>query len=182
MIRINLLPYHERAKKANIARQLIIIAGSLGIFLFIIAVVQIYMMKSIYYLEVDIKEKEAKLAELTKTIGDIEKAKQDKKLLELKLAAINTLEENRLYPVRLLDEISSLVPTKNIWLEKISQTGDDLQIQGVGRDNIVVSLFMKSIENSGFIKSVEIISSKQIEIAGIQLQQFTLSCMLRKGK
>lgn len=182
MIRINLLPYHEKEKKANIARQLIIIAGSLGIFLFIVALVQIYMMKSIYNLEADIKEKEARLTELTKTIGDIEKAKEDKKLLELKLAAINTLEENRLYPIRLLDEISSLVPAKNIWLEKISQTGNDLQIQGVGRDNIVVSLFMKTIENSSFTKSVEIISSKQIEIAGIQLQQFTLSCVLRKGK
>ena len=101
MIRINLLPYHEKAKKANIARQLMIIASSLGLFLFIIALVQIYMMKSISNLETDIKEKEAKLVVLTKTIGDIDKAKQDKKLLELKLAAINTLEENRLYPVRI---------------------------------------------------------------------------------
>jgi type IV pilus assembly protein PilN len=182
MIRINLLPYHEKAEKANIARQAIIIAGLAGIFLFIIALIQIYMMKSISNLEADIKEKEAHLAILTKTIGDIDKAKQDKRLLELKLAAINTLEENRLYPVRLLDEISALVPTKEIWLEKITQTGNNIEIQGIGKDNVTISLFMKAIESSKFVGSVELISSKQIVIANKDLQQFAFTCALRRGK
>ncbi|MBN1380710.1 MAG: PilN domain-containing protein [Deltaproteobacteria bacterium] len=182
MISINLLPYLEKEKKANIARQLIIIVGTVGIFFLIIAFIQIYMMKSISSLQADIKTKKATLAKLTKTIGDIEKAKQDKKILELKLAAINSLEGNRLYPVQLLDEIASLVPTNNIWLENISQRGTRLQIKGVGRDNIAVSLFMKAVEMSGYISSVEIISSKQVRKANTDLQEFTLSCVLHKGK
>jgi type IV pilus assembly protein PilN len=182
MIRINLLPYHEKAQKANLARQLIVIAAALGLFLFIIALIQIYMVKSISDLEADIKQQKARLAVLTKIIGDIDQAKQDKQLLEMKLNAINGLEENRLYPIRLLDEISSLVPTKNIWLEKIDQTGNSMKIDGIGRDNIAVSLFMKTIESSKFIRSVEIISSKQVEIAGNKLQEFTFACVLRKGQ
>lgn len=180
MIRINLLPYREKAAKANLARQLIVIAASVCIFFFVIALIHIYMVKSIYDLETDIKVKEAQLAKLDKIIGDIDKAKQDKKLLELKLSAINRLEENRLYPVRLMDEISSLVPAGSIWLEKISQNGNSLQIQGVGRDNMNISIFMKKIEMSKFFKSIDIVSSKRVEIAKNPLQQFTFNCVLRK--
>ncbi|MBN1662627.1 MAG: PilN domain-containing protein [Deltaproteobacteria bacterium] len=181
MIRINLLPYHEKAKKANLARQVIIIVGSLSIFLFIVAVIQAVMMASIYSLKSDIKEKEAQLAVLTKIIGDIDKAKADKKLLELKLSAVTALEKNRLYPVRLLDEITSLVPAQDIWLDKVTQTGNSLQLQGVGRDNIAISRFMKTVETSKFVESVEILSSKQVNLAEMKLQEFTFSCVLRKG-
>jgi hypothetical protein len=41
---------------------------------------------------------------------------------------------------------------------------------------------MKSLETSKFISSVEIISSKQNEIAGAKLQEFSLACTLRRGK
>jgi Tfp pilus assembly protein PilN len=74
-----------------------------------------------------------------------------------------------------------LVPPKDVWLVKIIQKGDNLSIEGLGRDNIVVADFMKSIEKFDQIKSVDLISSKQTEISGITLQQFNFSCVLKKG-
>ena len=98
MIKINLLPYREKEKKENLARQISIIAGSFVIFILLLVFVQFKFSSSVSRLEDQVKETEAKLIELNKKIGDLERFKKDKKELEQKLGVIKTLEENRLAP------------------------------------------------------------------------------------
>jgi len=181
MIKINLLPYKEKEKQATKARQAVIILFTSLIFLFIIASVHIYVSRSISNLQRDIKVKETRLVDLKNIIGEIDNIKTEKNILEKKLAVIKRLDEDRLFPVRLLDEINQLTPTKDLWLNKISETGMNLNIEGVGRDNITVALFMKSLELSKYIQSVDLISSKQVDISGSKLQQFTLSCVKKRS-
>ena len=181
MIKINLFPYHDKAKKENISRQIFIIVGSFIIFILLLIYVQIQLSSTISNLASQVKEAEASLANLNKKIGDLEKFKADKKELEQKLAVIHTLEENRLAPVKTLDDLAALVPQKNIWLTKIIQQGSNFKIEGIGRDNIAVADFMKTIETFEPIKSVNLISSKKTEVAGITLQVFNFSCVMKKG-
>ena len=181
MIKINLLPYREKEKKENLSRQISIIAGSFVIFVLLLIFVQFNFSSSVTRLEDQVKETEAKLVSLNKKIGDLERFKKDKKELEQKLGVIKTLEENRLTPVKTLDDLAMLVPPKNIWLVKIVQKNDKITIEGIGRDNIIVAGFMKTIENFEPIKSVDLVSSKKTEIGGITLQQFNFSCVLKKG-
>jgi type IV pilus assembly protein PilN len=181
MIKINLLPYREQEKKENLARQISIIAGSFIVFILLLIFVQFNLTSSINNLELQVKESEATLVTLDKKIGDLDKFKKDKKELELKLGVIKTLEENRLAPVKTLDDLAMLVPQKSIWLSKLTQNNDKLTIEGVGRDNIAVADFMKTMENFTPIKSVDLVTSKKTEIAGITLQQFNFSCILKKG-
>ncbi|MDD4998715.1 MAG: hypothetical protein PHI99_11245, partial [Syntrophales bacterium] len=101
MIKINLLPYREKEKKENLARQLIIIGATFIIFLAILLSVYFYFIMSIKSLEADIKKSETELARLTKILGDIEVFKADKKVMEKKLAVIQNLEVNRMAPVQL---------------------------------------------------------------------------------
>jgi type IV pilus assembly protein PilN len=181
MIKINLLPYRETEKKENLTRQISIIAGSFIVFILLLVFVQFNFSSSVNKLESQVKESEAKLIDINKKIGDLENFKKNKKEFEQKLAVIKTLEENRLAPVKTLDDLAMLVPPKNIWLTKIVQKNDNMTIEGVGRDNIVVAEFMKTIENFAPIKSVDLVSSKKTEIGGITLQQFNFSCVLKKG-
>ncbi len=181
MIKINLLPYREKKKKENLVQQIWIIAGSFIVFILLLFWLQIWINSSISDLKSKIKESEASLIELDKTIGDLDKFKNDKKELEQKLGVIATLEENRLAPVKTLDNLAMLVPSKDIWLIKITQKGDSINIEGIGRDNLVVADFMKDIEKFDPIKSVDLISSKNTDIAGITLQRFNFSCVLKKG-
>ena len=95
------------------------------------------------------------------------------------MGVIKTLEGNRLFPVLMLDELNTLIPSKDIWLEKIVHTGKDLRIEGIARDNGAVALFMKSMENATFTQSVELVSSREKEIAGVKLQQFILTCVMK---
>ncbi len=180
MIKINLLPYREKAKKENLRRQIIILSGTLVLFLLIILAVHLYFSMSISGMETKIREADARLVVLNKKVGDIEGFKRDKKELEQKLGVINSLERNRLFPIRMLDELNLLVPSKEAWLEKITQKGQELRIEGVARDNGTVARFMKSMEKAGFIQSVELVVSREKELAGVKLQQFILTCVMKK--
>jgi Tfp pilus assembly protein PilN len=181
MIKINLLPYHEKGKKENLVRQVSIIIGSFVLFILCLAWLQLWMNSLISNLEVQEKDSSTTLADLNKKIGDLERFKNNKRELEQKLSVIKTLEENRLAPVKTLDDLAALVPLKNIWLVKVTQKGTNLTIEGTGRDNIAVADFMKTIETFNPIKSVDLISSKKTEISGITLQHFNFSCVMKKG-
>ena len=180
MIKINLLPYREKEKKENLAQQKFVAAGSFVVLILLLVWIQVWINSSISNLESKVKTAENTLVDLDKKIGDLEKFKSIKKELEQKLEVIATLEENRLAPVKTLDNLSIIVPN-DIWLVKIIQKEDRFNIEGIGRDNIIVADFMKAIERFEPIKSVDLISSKKTEIAGVTLQQFNFSCILKKG-
>ncbi len=74
-----------------------------------------------------------------------------------------------------------LVPAKEAWLEKITQTGQELRIEGMARDNGIVARFMKNLEKAGFVQSVDLVVSREKEVAGVKLQQFILTCVIKKG-
>ncbi|MGA3206624.1 MAG: PilN domain-containing protein [Syntrophales bacterium] len=180
MIRINLLPYREREKKEDLTRQIVIICITLIVFLLVIGSLQLYISISTSNLEKKVKLQEEELVRLTKTIGDIEQYKLNKTTLERKLAIINTLEENRLVPVMMLDEISLLVPVKDVWLDKISERGSEITMEGMARNNIAVAHFMKNLSGANFVKTVDLISTREKEISGMQLQQFVISCVKKR--
>ena len=181
MIKINLLPYREKEKKENLTRQLTIIAGLFIILLLCLAWGYLYMSFQVKDLEAKLADSQKTLKVLEAKVGDLEKFKNKKAELELKLGVIGTLEENRLLPVKTLDDLSMLVPQQNIWLTKITQQNDSLKIEGVGRDNIVAADFMKTIEKFDPIQSVDLVSSKKLVIADMTLQQFIFSCKMKKG-
>jgi type IV pilus assembly protein PilN len=181
MIRINLLPYREKEKIEDITRQIMIIGITFVVFILALGGTQLYLSMSISSLEDNIIKQQQELDRLNKIIGDIEVFKKDKALLEKKLAVINTLEENRLAPVRMLDELTTMVPVKDVWLEKLSEKGTVITIEGMARNNIAVAHFMKNLAGSTFIKSVDLVSTKEKEVSGIKLQQFIISCVKKKG-
>ena len=121
------------------------------------------------------------MKDLDKKIVHLDEFKKDKKELEQKLQVIKNLEENRLMPVKILDDLASLVPPKDIWLVKITHNNDQLTVEGVGKDNVIVADFMKIIEKFEPVKSVDLVSSKKTEISGVTLQQFNFACVLKKG-
>ncbi|HYA15486.1 MAG TPA: PilN domain-containing protein [Syntrophales bacterium] len=181
MIRINLLPYKEKVKREDLTRQIVVIAIIFIFFILAIGSFQLYLSMRIDSLDKNIKAKKEILERLDKVVVDIEMYKKDKVLLEKKLAIINNLEENRLAPVRMLDELTTLVPTNDIWLEKLSEKGIDTTFEGMARNNIAVAHFMKNLAGATFVKSVDLISTKEKEVSGNKLQQFVIACVKRKG-
>jgi len=181
MIRINLLPYREIKKKETRSRLIFFLAAGMILYLLVLGGIQLYVWGGNRSLEADLKAKEEKLASLEKMVGEVDRIKKEKLILEKKVNVIDQLEKNRTYPVRMLAAIASQVPTKDAWLDRLTQSGSSLAIEGKARDNFAVVRFMRNLEGSPYIQSVELVSSKQVEVSGLKLQHFNLSCVLRSG-
>lgn len=180
MIRINLLPYQEKRKQADLKKQILILSGSFLAFILVLAGIHFYVSFSIGSLEKEIQEKEDTLNRLNKIVGEVETFKKDRDALEKKLAVIARLEENRLAPVHYLDRLNAAVPTRDAWLDKVSQKEDELQLEGVARTNMVLSRFMRNLEGMNFLETVDLVSSRQKDYSGMKLYSFVLSCKIKK--
>ncbi len=178
MIKINLIPYREKENKDNLKRQIVVITGLTAVFLLLLVAVNLYMNSNLSQLESDVASATARLAILDKQVGDVEKVKKVKIELEKKLDVINKLEVNRYFPIRLLDGLNMLVPTKEIWIEKLTQSGLELRLEGKARDNGSVARFMSSLEKATFIGSVDLVGSKEQDVVGVKLQQFVINCVV----
>jgi type IV pilus assembly protein PilN len=181
MIRVNLLPYWEEKKKADIKRQIIIASVAFAALFVIIASVHMYMVTSVNSLKDKVEEAQLRLQQLTKITGDIDKFKKDKDVVQKKLKIITDLEQSRMYPVHLMDTFAADVPEGRIWLTSLQETGSILMVEGVALNNPAIAEFMKILETSGTIRSVDLVSAKQVIISDVKLTSFVLSCRLKRA-
>ncbi len=181
MIKINLLPYRERKKKNDLKRQVLILSVSFGLFFLAVLTLHLYIIDCIGGLEKEVRISENQLRELTKAASEIDIVRGDKRTLEKKIEIINNLETRRLDTVLLLNEMTLTVPPGQIWLTKFSETGASLKLDGVARDNLAIALFMKNLERSPHVKSVDLNSSKQEKMVNTKVQRFSITCGLKKG-
>lgn len=181
MIKINLLPYREERKKADTQRQIVVATGVCLIFFLIAALFQFVVTLSIGSYERDVKASEQQLAILVKITGDIDKFKKDKETLEKKIAVIDNLEIGRTLPVHILEELSANVPVGKVWIMAFKKIEDKITIEGVALDNPAIAQFMRQLEQSSYLESVDLISSEQTTISDVKLMNFTLSCVVERG-
>jgi len=181
MIKINLLPYRERKKIGAMQRQIFVLAGSFGAFILILVSLHVYTVLSIGWLEKDMKTSEAQLKELVRIAGEMDVIMADKKVLEKKIEIINNLEKSRMDIVMLLNEMTIAVPSGQVWLTGLSESGGVLRLDGIARDNLAVASFMHNLERSSYFKSVDLQFSKQDKISSAKIQKFIISCGIKKG-
>ncbi len=181
MIKVNLLPYRERKKKDLWKRQIFVASATFGAFLLIIATLHGYIYFNVNGLERDVKAAEGRLKELNKLAAEFNSVKADKDLLAKKIEVINNLEKSRTDVVLLLNEVARTIPPGQVWLVLLAETGSNLRIDGIARDNLAVAVFMNNLERSALIKSVDLSASKQDKIANTKVQKFVLDCSLKKG-
>jgi len=110
MIRINLLPVRA-AKKREFGRQQVV----LFLLLLVLAAIGNYfwygrVSNEVASLDKQIASSRAEIAQLEKTIGEVKSIKEDKKALEDKLKILDTLKKGRTGPVKVMDELATLIP------------------------------------------------------------------------
>ena len=181
MTRINLLPYREEKKKASAKRQVLIGLVSFGILFLVIVSLHVYVIMGVAKLETKVKSARIQLDALTKVTGNLEKFKADKEILEKKIGVIKDLEKNRAYPVHIMDELASRISPQSEWLTSVAKKDNNLLLEGVAVNNPAIAQFMKRLEESPYIKTVDLISSKQAVISGVKLMGFVLLCTAEKG-
>lgn len=178
MIRINLLLVKQAKKRGAGQKQLVLFALVL-----VVLVIGLYTaydgeLKKIDALKVEQDEIRQELARMEELIGDINTFQAKRTDLQKKLDVIELLKKGKTGPVRILDELSTVIP-KKVWLTSLTEQGNQLRMSGMATDNKEIAVFMKNLENSRFFSNVTLITiTQQGAKAGtaIPVMGFQINC------
>ena len=147
MIRINLLPYREFRRRAQLMRDgigaavfLVIVGGLLGAGYVYLQRVEARQQERVDYMETALAQIKDKLAE----VNQIKDRRAD---LTKKLEVIQELQSGRALPVKILQTLGQAVP-EDVQLSSMQQGDKGLQLEGDARSNSAVSSFMRRLEAS----------------------------------
>ncbi len=181
MIKINLLPT-RKAKRTITLR--VGIKPNITLFFTVISVVLLLGGLTWYWLNSSLssltEEKgslETRLKVVKEKVKEVENYERDKKIYSEKIAIIQNLKKNQKGPVRLLDEISSMLPER-VWLVSLRETGKDVTIIGSGMTNDDIVKHVNNLKSSKLFKNVQLIESRQIVDSGIPIYNFSLTFSL----
>ncbi len=178
MIRINLLPYRAARIKENIRRQVTIYLLSTIFLVLALSYWSINLNRDLKSERKDRDVKNKELATYRDTTAKIKALEKTKAEIDAKLDKINELKEVKTGPVKLLDDIATSVPKDRLWLTALKEDQGTLVLEGTAMDNETVADFMKRLENTQSLKSVELVRTRQKEIKelDINLKDFALTC------
>lgn len=179
MIRVNLLPYREEAKKAR-RNEFFALCG----FVLLVAAVLVFLGYSI--LEGYISNQEGKnaflkkeIAELDKQIDQIKGLQEQTQALLSRKQIIESLQNDRGESVYLLSEMVKQVP-EGVYLRSIKQVDKRVELSGMAQSNARVSTLMRNLENSPWLERPQLIEIKAVSADRRRLSQFSMVVYLSK--
>jgi type IV pilus assembly protein PilN len=160
MIRINLLPVRASKKREYGRQQLILLA-----LLAILAVIGNFFwyqktQQDLHAIEGQIATTKAQIAQLEKTIGEVKSITQEKKSLEDKLKILDSLKKGRTGPVKVLDELATVIPAK-VWIGEYAEQAGVVSIKGNAVTYEDLSGFSKKLKASKHFRDITIKRANQ---------------------
>lgn len=179
MIRINLLPHREEARKAR-REQFIVLAALVSA----LAAVVIFAVYSL--IDVQIEEQNGKnaflkqeIAVLDKQLDQIKRLKEQTQALLARKRVIENLQRDRGETVYLLSEMVSQVP-EGVYLKSMKQDGLKVNVTGYAQSNARVSALMRNIEGSPWLEQPRLIETKAVLLQGRRVNEFGMEFTLTR--
>ena len=181
MIRINLLPREERQAKRSFTMPKM---GAIVPILALVGVAALFGAFSVIQtlqvgrLKTDIARARADAEKLRPQIQTIQELTQKREELQRRLGVISTLDKNRLWRVKLVDELSRCVPD-HLWLASYEEVGtDQVKIEGVTFSNLLVADFMSRLEASPLYGEVDLVVAEKGTIEQRNVVKFTVTAKM----
>ncbi len=174
MIRINLLPHREEAKKAK-RKQFFILAGLVSSLAILILVAGYTLIAGQISDQVDNNEfMKREIAVLDKQLDQIKRLKEQTQALLSRKQVIENLQRDRGEPVYLLSELVKQVP-EGVYLKSLKQDGLLINIGGYAQSNARISVLMRNIDASPWLENPQLGESKSTILNGRRMNEFTMS-------
>lgn len=181
MIRINLLPHREEARKAR--RQQFYTLLGLVAGLGALVVVLGYTVIGGY---VDDQEGsnaflKGEIAQLDKQIDQIKRLKEQTQALLARKQIIESLQHDRGETVHLLSELVAQVP-EGIYLKTLRQEGTLVTMTGYAQSSARVSSLMRNLDASPWLENPQLIEVKAVMVDKRRLNEFSMNVTLTRTK
>ena len=189
MIRVNLLPREEKAKRKSASAPVDLKVGDMVLPAIVVGAAALVIAGSAMSqrtrqagLEKSIQQVDSESRALAPQIARVNQLAQERAELDLRMGIISKLEKGRTQSVRLMDELARCVPD-HLWLTGVSQdAGNHLQLEGVTYSNLVVSDFMSRIERSPMFSNVELAVAERGQVTDKSVVKFQVSCTVNPDK
>ena len=173
MPRINLLPWREEERKKRQRDFGVAMGGS------VVAAIAVVML-TIFGFSQMISSQEARnerlrneIAELEKSIEEIDGLERQKERLLARMEIIDQLQKSRPEIVHLFDEMVRQLP-EGVYLTGMKQTGSRVEIRGVAQSSTRVSALMRQIDASTWLRDPEVERVETTEIGSSRQAQFVV--------
>ena len=181
MIRINLLPHREEAKKARreqfyVLSGLVLALGGLVVFL-----VYSLIGNAITSQESNNDFLKKEIAVLDKQLDQIKRLKEQTQALLARKQVIENLQRDRGETVYLLSELVKQVPD-GVYLKSVKQDGLKVNITGYAQSNARVSSLMRNIEASPHLEAPQLIETKAAMVGGRRINEFGMNFVITRAQ
>jgi type IV pilus assembly protein PilN len=175
MIKINLLTEKKKKKRIRRPANILILTAAITAVTFVLASAAVFYLKSeVSKLKSKSETNKALIAELTKKINEVKRFEQLNKEIEQRNALIETLRKNQAVPVRILDDVSTVMP-KGIWLASMTYKDNGVGLEGYAFTNIDIVSYIETLKKSVNFTDVYLEESKQVEFEKVQVYRFKLN-------
>jgi type IV pilus assembly protein PilN len=179
MIRVNLLPHREAARKAKRQQFYSMVGGAVGLGALVVflgySIINGYISSQVAtndYLK-------AEIAVLDKQIAEIKRLKEQTQALLARKQIIEDLQRDRGETVYLLTELVKQVP-EGIYLKSLKQEGQKVNVTGYAQSNARVSALMRNLEASPWLERPQLIEVKAVVLNGRRSNEFAMNFWLTR--
>jgi len=171
---INLLPWREELRQEQKKQFGILTALSMFLAAAIIGLIHIQMVTKIDYQLSRNKFMSGEISKLDKEIAEISELRKVRRSLVERMEVIQDLQRSRPSIVHLFTEIVSTVPN-GVYLESLTQTGNNLLMNGQAESNARVSTYMRNLDASDWLKAPNLSVIEIEDIKVNRISTFTLT-------
>jgi len=155
MPRINLLPWREAERKKRQRDFGVSLAGGVVSAIGVILLAMFAFSQMISNQEERNQRLTNEIAELQKSITEIDGLERQKERLLARMEIIEQLQESRPEIVHLFDEVARQMP-EGVYLTGLKQTGARVEVRGVAQSSTRVSALMRQIDSSEWMSDPEV--------------------------
>jgi type IV pilus assembly protein PilN len=155
MPRINLLPWREEERKRRQRDFGVALAGGVLAAIAVVLLTMFAFNQMISNQESRNQRLETEIAELQKSITEIDGLERQKERLLARMDIIEQLQKSRPEIVHLFDEVARQIP-EGVYLSGMKQTGSRVEVRGVAQSSTRVSALMRQIDASEWMGDPEV--------------------------
>jgi len=179
MIRINLLPHREEARKAR-REQFYVMAG----LVLALGVVVVFAIYSLIDAKIQAQNErneflKQEIVVLDKQLTQIKRLKEQTQALLARKQVIEDLQRDRGETVHLLSEMVRQVP-EGVYLKSLKQEGLKVNVTGYAQSNARVSALMRNIDGSPWLENPRLIETKAVVLDGRRVNEFGMDFTLTR--
>lgn len=175
MIKINLIPTKRKPPKKVTELQQQMVLGVLILILVGIGMGYhwVTLTKRINTLKEDKAAKEARKKEQEKQLEEVKNVETERKLVTDKIATIEQLKKNQTGPVRMLDELSKMLPA-GVNLTSLTEKSGQVDIEGEAFTNNDLVRFVDNLKANEFFTDVFLLESVQSQKEGTDIYKYKM--------